>query len=79
MYLVDPVIVPVSEEVVVGHQPLQGSPHHVDVDGPDSVGPQAQAVKVHEGEVAVVQGRVLGAPAGDVVGKLHGILVYKEV
>ena len=54
MYLVNPEVVPVAEEVVVGDKSVQRPPNEVDPDG--SRGRHPEVLKVDVGKVTVVQG-----------------------
>ena len=67
MYLVNPEVVSVAEEVVVGDEPVQRPPDEVDPDGPRGRHPEVLEVDVSK--VAVVQGGQLLLPASHISGE----------
>ena len=68
MYLVNPEVVPVAEEVVVWHEAVQRPPDKVDPEGPIQGG-NAEVLEVDVGKVAVVHGRELFLPARHISGE----------
>ena len=66
--LVDPEVVAVAEEVVVGDEAVERPPDEVDPDWPRCRG-HAEVLEVDVGEVAVVEGGQLLPPAGHVAGE----------
>ena len=77
--LVDPKVVAVAEEVVVRHQPLDGTPNDVDVVHFAPAARGRQLFRVEVGKVAVEQRRKLGPPRTDVSSERHLIVKVHRV